>query len=64
MAPARKNIRRSNVKQTAKAINTTMYSKKLRSANAVTPSKDDNKNENGNFMAAEKIDSSSTKVRM
>jgi hypothetical protein len=62
MAPARKNIRRSNVKQPAKAINTTTYSKKLRSANAVTPSKDDNKNEKGNFMPAEKFEITSGKV--
>jgi len=64
MAPTKTNNRKSNVKETAKNINTTAYSKKLRSANAVTPTKGDNKNEKGNVMVAEKFDTRSRKVRM
>ena len=53
MAPITKNASKSNVKQQAKSIKATTYSTKLRSANIVTPSKDNNSKKNGNLCQAE-----------
>jgi hypothetical protein len=64
MAPITKNASKSNVKQQVKSIKATKYSTKLRSANVVTPSKDNNSKKNGNLRQAENLESNKNQVRI
>jgi hypothetical protein len=63
-APITKNASKSNVKQQVKSIKATKYSTKLRSANVVTPSKDNNSKKNGNLRQAENLESNKNQVRI